>query len=609
MPNFEALVDYLLSAPDDPFEVGMELLDAVDLHLSRANSPESRCQIARSGLAASKRLFERELHSISPQSVAPGEPLYPHFLIAKGCSDVLMQQGHYAECLPILMAVLDATEDDLLAVRYDLPLVLAALGRLPEAREFEEKFRETSGPGLFNLALLDALSGSFEFTEHAVAASAKNVHIAPMLLKKKSRPIERGISKARKSGSIKEAAWYVSRAEPMWALPSPRPGLSALDLLGGAFLKLRSKAPSGGKQGLIKAAELEGFMKRVLSVNFASRTEVLKFVVTEARGLFDREPWLMFNEAPVVVQFPEDNGSIVAAFSGSLGDLKGAFIYGSMESFDLTQELANSSPKDLVGSSLYSWFAESLWLTVQNLTELDPFIRQELKPLATDTHKSSLPVPTMKRRGYLEWRISDAELVQSIIGLYGLFAMASRPASGSAGILRFKLSPGSEVTKKLLEAYSQSRAREEDSKDAPSLGKYQEKLVRAWNSLSPSEEIWELGFVGRLGVVQEKPTSRPAIGICCLAAETSSGFVLNVEATPGDTFLPRLAAKCLVKAMNRDGKRPAKCRLRTSPADEEILKSLGSIIQIEVAPKAPAFEEAALALLARGEQDRFKELH
>jgi ferredoxin-thioredoxin reductase catalytic subunit len=187
--------------------------------------------------------------------------------------------------------------------------------------------------------------------------------------------------------------------------------------------------------------------------------------------------------------------------------------------------------------------------------------------------------------------------------------MASRPASGSAGIFRLKLSPDSEVTKKLLEALSQSRARTEDAKDAPSLGKYQEKLVRAWNSLSPSEEVWELGFVGRLGVVQEKPTSRPAIGICCLAAETSSGFVLGAEVVPGDTFLPRLAAKCLVKAMNQYGKRPAKCRLRTSPADQEILSWLGPIIDIEAAPKAPAFEEAALALLARGEQAHLKDLH
>jgi len=337
-------------------------------------------------------------------------------------------------------------------------------------------------------------------------------------------------------------------------------------------------------------------------------------VVSEARSLFDREPWIIFNEAPVVVQLPEDEGSIVAQFSGSLGDLKGAFMYGSMEGFEFSQELAHSSTMDQIDSSLYSWFADSLWLIVQDPMQVHPSIRHELKPLATDDHRSTLPMPTMKRRGYLEWRASDAELVECVIGLYGLLAMATRepaalPDSRSPGIFRIKLTPDSEVTKKLLAARTRCRSSIDSTRDPPSLGKYSDKLARAWSSISPTDEVWQLGFVGRLGVVQEKPTSRPAIGFACLAVEAGTGNVLHFELTPGDTFVPRLAAKCLVKAMNESGRRPARCVVRSSPFDEELIQWLGSLIQLEISTEVPAFDEAALSLLNHRERTPWKEMH
>lgn len=506
----------------------------------------------------------------------------------------------FKKILEILHVIVAHTAEDYLAVRYDLPLVSAAAGDLLEAGRWESELRETSGPGLMNMAFLDAIDGAREFANHAISASAKNHHLAPMLLGEKAAPKKHSRADVPRAGTAAEAAWYVKRFDAFWRMAIAPDGRSPLEFLREVAPSLRRVRPVHRGRGIILPANhATPMLAAICTVDLTSRKEVLAVLVAQARALFDRAPWLQFAERPIFVHLPGRDEPIIAQFSGVLGDLKGAFIYAETDSFELANNLSANASNE-IGSSLYSWLAESIWLIIDDPGALPTFVSHELKSLNTDEHRSLLPIPTSKQRGYTNWRVTDQELLIALVALFGLIKVCQTKFSRNVSRYSVRLSEEDTFAVGVAARLAELRGTIDRSAIASDLGKYTDRLTRAF-SVSFTGNNFEVAIIGGVGIVQKSAVTRPALGIMCLVVDCESGIVHHAELKTGDTFIPRLVAQALEKAISKTGLRPREVHVFTSPFDHQIVEHLSNVAPIKIVEAAPQAERAALEFLQRGE--------
>lgn len=601
MPEISQLLDHLRVSPMSPVEKGRLLFELSKRHLVGAQQSSSLSTVVKELLDGAHSLLGADAIQTDASSK------FVYCLILHRAANSLANNSQYTEAASLLKNLLALDANDPLCARYDLPLLLGATGAIKEARAFEERYRETSAVGLYNLAFLDALEGSPEFVAHAVAASLKNTYIAPLLLGERKLPRKRSrqmYEEPLAPGTFAEAAWYVRRNRALWeGTHSGRTGSrTPLDQLKSIAHQLQRKNVRKKSGGVLNYDAAENIRSELLTVNFASRRDTLGLLVRIARLLFDRQPWVVCNETPVFIALAGRDEPVIAQFSGALGNLKGAFVYTDRASFDFANgaaETADESPLEYpIGGGLAAWASESLWITLEDIRALDPFVARELKEFQAPSYGSVVPAPLMKRRGFMLWRATEEELAIGLLALFGLSRMALKPPR--QGMVReICLTSEDAVGKLFIDQFEVLKQQREISKVPKDLGKYAERLSRDFRDRSRLGASWEIGFVSAASVAQPNAFSRPAGVLACLVVDSQSGRVINATLESGDVFVPRLAAKALTKAVSEAKYAPKSLKFQTSPFDQEIDAQLGALCPVEFTSLCPNFRLAAMSIAKR----------
>ncbi len=600
------LVDFLETTPLDTAQRAGMLRQVLVASLRKTTESASRIAICNQACDGSRRLFEEELSNAADQSVMPESPASVHLQILWSSAKEFFKQDLLEKACALLEEVHRLAAHDFLGARYLLPGLFLASKRIDDARQLIERYADTSGLGLFNLALVDAASADPEFEIHAIAASAQNPHVVKYLLGVKQLPAKIAADFSFKPGSVPEAAWYAFWIGRFWKeIPE-------------ALLRLRAVSPrlhsktsgrGGARADLLPPQEIEAFAQKILATDLSSRPKILALLVAQARFLFDRSPWLRYQEQPVYIPLDEER-TVVAQHSGGLGELFGANIFLSEAAFDLINEVADMSisrdtaSQEIAGSA-YGWMSEALWLHVEDLHSLPPQLRREVEKLHVDEHRAKLPVPQMKRRGYAPWLASDEELLFGVVGLYGLTVQATTTPRRDDSVIVAKLASYSKLQKHLCEAIGRVRpsfGAVTASTESDELKGALRKLESAMSNAARSDQEWELGFVGSIGCIQARPTDRPEIACAALVVDKKSGFVIATKVISGNGSPARLALKALREAVKATFRLPKEVHVLRSVMSLDLPQKI-KLLPLTLVEEAPALVEAAVSLRSAMQRD------
>ncbi len=513
---------------------------------------------------------------------------------------------YYEEALVLFDEVLQMSSSDPLGTRYYLVPLLVRTGKIDQARQLLDLYSEPGAIFLYNFALLEYQAGNKEAFANRIAAAYEADSLTALLLTG-----TRKLRKRQSSGWVpeeegrEESHWYAERIGPLWKeIPGAIEAVRAA-IEGKIIPKKRQRV---GLQ-LLSKERFQTFREEILSSDLSNKKSLFSIYFRWASELFAQSPWRVYAERPAIISFEGKERELVAHFSGTLGDIRGCNVYSSVEIYEdlifrlhMTEGLYHDERYRQVNIGTQGWSANSITVSLQRASDLHKRDRLEIETaMGHMPYEMEVPVGENKLQGYAPWFLTDSDRLTTLCGLYGLAYRMTVPFKTTDGDLQVTLDP--ELSTHILKHQKILLSRElhlvNSQNDA--ISNLKKKIFEVMGKASPSDAVWETGFVCPNAIIGSSPAARGQLICFAIVVETSQGLVVGCDHTCGNQPPKRALAKALLLAIKQTQLIPQSVKILDSSLSPHMCELLDELkISYEVVNEAPSFIEAAFELLKNG---------